>query len=228
MAYPYGVFVDAQGRLWVADTGNYRVLRFDSATFKANGAPADAVLGQPDFTHAAAATTQSGMFFPSGVFFDASGRLWVASQDNNRVLRFDGAASKSNGANADGVLGQPGFTSKTAARPRTVYMASMAVDNSSGLPTLAGMELEGSPYRGFLYCGLMMTPAGPMLLEYNVRLGDPETQPILMRLRSDLADLWWRRARVNWQQWTRIGAPIPPSAWCCRRGAIPASRRSTR
>ena len=56
-------------------------------------------------------------------------------------------------------------------------------------PTLAGMEMEGSPYHGFLYCGLMMTPAGPMLLEYNVRLGDPETQPIMMRLRSDLADL---------------------------------------
>ncbi|MGA3327798.1 MAG: phosphoribosylamine--glycine ligase [Terriglobia bacterium] len=56
-------------------------------------------------------------------------------------------------------------------------------------PTLAGMEMEGSPYRGFLYFGLMMTLAGPMLLEYNVRLGDPETQPILMRLRSDLADL---------------------------------------
>jgi phosphoribosylamine--glycine ligase len=56
-------------------------------------------------------------------------------------------------------------------------------------PTLAGMEMEGSPYRGFLYCGLMMTPSGPMLLEYNVRLGDPETQPILMRLRSDLVEL---------------------------------------
>ena len=56
-------------------------------------------------------------------------------------------------------------------------------------PTLAGMELEGSPYRGFLYCGLMMTLSGPKLLEYNVRLGDPETQPIFMRLRSDLLEL---------------------------------------
>jgi phosphoribosylamine--glycine ligase len=56
-------------------------------------------------------------------------------------------------------------------------------------PTLAGMEIEGSPYRGFLYFGLMLTLAGPMLLEYNVRLGDPETQPTLMRLRSDLVDL---------------------------------------
>jgi len=56
-------------------------------------------------------------------------------------------------------------------------------------PTLAGLENEGAPYRGFLYFGLMMTASGPMLLEYNVRLGDPETQPILMRLRSDLAEL---------------------------------------
>ncbi len=56
-------------------------------------------------------------------------------------------------------------------------------------PTLAGMEMEGARYRGFLYFGLMMTVAGPMMLEYNVRLGDPEAQPILMRLRSDLGDL---------------------------------------
>ncbi len=56
-------------------------------------------------------------------------------------------------------------------------------------PTLAGMEMENARYRGFLYFGLMMTVSGPMLLEYNVRLGDPEAQPILMRLRSDLGDL---------------------------------------
>jgi phosphoribosylamine--glycine ligase len=58
------------------------------------------------------------------------------------------------------------------------------------LPTLAGMNAEGTPYQGFLYCGLMMTEQGPMLLEYNVRLGDPEAQPILMRLRSDLVDFF--------------------------------------
>jgi len=57
-------------------------------------------------------------------------------------------------------------------------------------PTLAGMAAEGSPFRGFLYVGLMMTAEGPKVLEYNVRLGDPEAQPILMRLRSDLVDLF--------------------------------------
>jgi phosphoribosylamine--glycine ligase len=56
-------------------------------------------------------------------------------------------------------------------------------------PTLAGMAAEGAPYRGFLYCGLMMTKDGPKVLEYNVRLGDPETQPIMMRMRLDLVDL---------------------------------------
>jgi phosphoribosylamine--glycine ligase len=56
-------------------------------------------------------------------------------------------------------------------------------------PTLQAMAAEGNPYRGFLYCGLMLTSAGPKVLEYNVRLGDPEAQAILMRLRSDLVDL---------------------------------------
>ena len=55
--------------------------------------------------------------------------------------------------------------------------------------TLKGMAAEGAPYHGFLYCGLMLTANGPKVLEYNVRLGDPEAQPILMRLRSDLVDL---------------------------------------
>ena len=56
-------------------------------------------------------------------------------------------------------------------------------------PTLIGIASEGAPYRGFLYCGLMLTAEGPKVLEYNVRLGDPETQPTLMRLRTDFTDL---------------------------------------
>ena len=57
-------------------------------------------------------------------------------------------------------------------------------------PTVAGMAAEGLPYSGFLYAGLMIAADGtPKVLEYNCRLGDPETQPILMRLRSDLVEL---------------------------------------
>jgi phosphoribosylamine---glycine ligase len=55
-------------------------------------------------------------------------------------------------------------------------------------PVVAGMKAEGAEFRGVLYCGLMMTARGPMVLEFNCRFGDPETQPILMRLESDLVD----------------------------------------
>jgi phosphoribosylamine--glycine ligase len=54
------------------------------------------------------------------------------------------------------------------------------------VPTVDGMNRNGTPYRGVLYAGLMMTAGGPRVLEYNVRFGDPETQPILVRLKSDL------------------------------------------
>jgi len=53
-------------------------------------------------------------------------------------------------------------------------------------PTVGAMAAEGRPYRGVLYAGLILTPDGPKLLEYNVRFGDPECQVLMMRLKSDL------------------------------------------
>ena len=55
-------------------------------------------------------------------------------------------------------------------------------------PVIAGMKAEGAEYKGILYCGIMMTATGPMVLEFNCRFGDPETQPIMMRMDSDLLD----------------------------------------
>jgi len=58
------------------------------------------------------------------------------------------------------------------------------------MPTIAGMAKDGIPFTGFLYAGLMITPSGDVkTLEFNCRMGDPETQPIMMRLTSSLADL---------------------------------------
>lgn len=57
-------------------------------------------------------------------------------------------------------------------------------------PTLAGARAEGFPVRGVLFLGLMLTSQGPQVLEYNVRFGDPETQAILVRLRSDLSQIF--------------------------------------
>jgi phosphoribosylamine--glycine ligase len=60
--------------------------------------------------------------------------------------------------------------------------------NHIARPVVAGMKAEGAEFKGVLYCGLMMTARGPMVLEFNCRFGDPETQPILMRLDSDLVE----------------------------------------
>ena len=57
-------------------------------------------------------------------------------------------------------------------------------------PTVAGMIADGVPFTGFLYAGLMIDDAGaPKVIEFNVRFGDPETQPVMLRLQSDLVDL---------------------------------------
>lgn len=56
-------------------------------------------------------------------------------------------------------------------------------------PVVKGLAEEGRPYRGVLYAGLMITSEGPKVLEFNVRFGDPETQPLLMRMETDLMEL---------------------------------------
>jgi phosphoribosylamine---glycine ligase len=68
-------------------------------------------------------------------------------------------------------------------------------------PTLRELATRGAPYRGILYAGLMLTPAGPKVLEYNVRFGDPECQVVLPRLETDLGELCLAAA---------TGAALPP------------------
>ncbi len=57
------------------------------------------------------------------------------------------------------------------------------------IPTIRGMEQEGRPFKGILYAGLMVTSSGPQVMEFNVRFGDPEAQPILFRLKTDLIEI---------------------------------------
>jgi len=133
MAYPTGIAIDGSGTLWVGDNFDNRVLRFNNAASKPNGASADGVLGQPDFTSANAANSQNGLNSPNGVAIDSSGTLWVADTGNNRVLRFDNATTKANGANADGVLGQAGFVTKgSSATQTTLYHPGGVTVDASG------------------------------------------------------------------------------------------------
>jgi phosphoribosylamine---glycine ligase len=99
----------------------------------------------------------------------------VATQDHKRVFDND------QGPNTGGM---------------GAYSTSQMVDSKMSdwlishiaRPVVAGMRAEGAEYKGILYCGIMMTAKGPMVLEFNCRFGDPETQPIMMRMESDLLE----------------------------------------
>jgi phosphoribosylamine--glycine ligase len=99
----------------------------------------------------------------------------VAAQDHKRVG--DGDTGPNTG-------GMGAYTTKTIVDDK---MRDWLVTHIAR-PVVAGMKAEGAEYKGVLYCGLMMTARGPMVLEFNCRFGDPETQPILMRMESDLVE----------------------------------------
>jgi phosphoribosylamine---glycine ligase len=99
----------------------------------------------------------------------------VAAQDHKRV--FDGDAGPNTG-------GMGAYSTETIVDDK---MRDWLITHVAR-PVVSGMKAEGAEYKGVLYCGLMMTARGPMVLEFNCRFGDPETQPILMRLESDLVE----------------------------------------
>jgi phosphoribosylamine--glycine ligase len=98
--------------------------------------------------------------------------------------------------------------------PPPWYHASLAetVRTSIMEPTVRAMAAEGRPYRGVLYGGLMVGDRGPMVMEYNCRFGDPETQVVLPLLKSDLAEVLWAEANgrldeatVEWSDEACVG-----------------------
>ncbi|HEY6348409.1 MAG TPA: phosphoribosylamine--glycine ligase [Candidatus Angelobacter sp.] len=99
----------------------------------------------------------------------------VVSQDHKRIGEGD------TGPNTGGM---GAYSADSLADPAMVEW----LVNHVAKPTVAGMKSEGIEYRGLLYCGLMMTARGPMVLEFNCRFGDPETQAVLMRMESDLVE----------------------------------------
>lgn len=125
---PICAVVDSAGRLWVSDTENSRVLRWDNADTAASGAAAAQVLGQSGFTNRGSATAANRLSRPGGLAVDASGRLWVADYFNNRVLRYDDPSSKGNGGSADGVLGQPNFTTGDTGLSATTFNSPFDLD----------------------------------------------------------------------------------------------------
>jgi uncharacterized protein (TIGR03437 family) len=144
MAGPRSVAVDSSGNLWVADTGNHRILRFGAASLN-NPAPpsADVVIGQADFYSgavnrgAAGVLTAKGFDTPVGITLDAQGNLYVADFNNTRVLKFSAPLGPGTpDPAATSVIGEPNFATRgTPAQPSNATLAGptgVAVD-SNGL-----------------------------------------------------------------------------------------------
>lgn len=101
----------------------------------------------------------------------------VSSQDHKRA--YDGDRGPNTG----------GMGTFSPSRVYTPEIAEM-VENEILEPTIKGMNREGRPFKGVLFLGLILTNQGPKVLEYNARFGDPETQVVLPRLKSDLFDIF--------------------------------------
>ena len=119
---PNGVLFDSRnGKIWVADRGNHRVLRFSSTNAYINGGDAELVIGQPDFTTNTSGLSATKMNNPICVVIDGNGTLWVSEYGNNRVTRWDDPDNLVNGDTADGVLGQPDFVTNSAATSQNKF-----------------------------------------------------------------------------------------------------------
>lgn len=109
----YQIYVNNAGDLWVADYGNSRVIKFESAHLLPNGGAASVVLGQPDFTSNNPGFNAAGLWGAIGVYGDVAGRIYVSSYDRSRVLIFEPSATLVNGSSASRVIGQTTFLAGT-------------------------------------------------------------------------------------------------------------------
>ncbi len=112
------------------------------------------------------------------VMVDGRNVLALASSQDHKRLRDDDEGPNTGGMGA------------YSPAPVVTPMLHARIMREVILPTVAGMAADGIPYTGFLYAGVMIDATGtPRVLEFNCRLGDPETQPIMVRLKSDLVEL---------------------------------------
>ena len=118
----------------------------------------------------------------------------VSAQDHKRV--FDGDQGPNTG-------GMGAYSPAPVATPELCHIVLEQILQ----PTVQAMAKEGRTFKGVLYAGLMITEQGPRVLEYNVRFGDPETQVILPRLKSDLVEILLAVCTGELEKWAKeLGA----------------------
>jgi sugar lactone lactonase YvrE len=181
--FPEAVAIDSHAtpnRVYVADADNNRVLAWTDAGSFANGAPADLVIGQPDFLSSlcnagSATVSANSLCYPAGVAVDGAGNLYVADEYNNRVLEYPNPFAACSGVfpcvggPASVVLGQGGsFTSKSCDYDKgdgNIFSGSSAID----LCYPAGVAVDGA---GNLY---VADASNSRVLEYNAPLSTGAT-----------------------------------------------------
>jgi phosphoribosylamine--glycine ligase len=121
-------------------------------------------------------------------FLEGEEASLFAITDGATVLAFGSAQDHKRVGDGDTGPNTGGMGAYSPARVLTPTLEEQAMREIVE-PTVRALAAAGTPYSGVLYAGLMLTPAGPQLIEYNARFGDPETQAMMMRLEDDLLDL---------------------------------------
>lgn len=198
----------ARHNIPTADYANFSELEPALAYIRDRGAPivikADGLaagkgvvvaMSLPEAEHAATEMLAGNKFGNAGArivieeYLDGEEASFIVITDGTTILPL--ATSQDHKARDEGDEG-PNTGGMGAYSPAPVVTAEIQTQIMERVirPTLDGMRADGRPYRGFLYAGLMIMPDGtPKVIEFNCRMGDPETQPILARLKTDLAKI---------------------------------------
>ncbi len=156
-------------------------------------------------------------------FLDGEEASFIVIADGEHVLPM--ATSQDHKRAGEGDTG-PNTGGMGAYSPAPVVTADIhdRIMNEVIMPTIAGMKSEGNDYTGFLYAGLMIMKDGtPKVIEYNCRFGDPETQPIMMRLQSDLVELCQAALAGNLDNSQADWDPRPAMGVVLAAGGYPGS-----
>lgn len=154
-------------------------------------------------------------------FLEGEEASFIVMVDGKNVLSFATSQDHKRAYNNDEGPNTGGMGAYSPA-PVVTNAIHQRILNEVILPTVAGMAKEDAPYSGFLYAGLMIDADGtPKVIEYNCRFGDPETQPIMMRLQSDIVELCLLACEGKLDQASIVFDPRPAVGVVLAAGGYP-------
>jgi len=220
LAREYSIPTAAYGRFTDVDAAKaYLEIQDAPIVVKADGLAAGkgvTICQTIDEAHAAVEACFSGAFGRAGAeivieeFLEGEEASFFALVDGEHALPLTAAQDHKRVGDGDTGLNTGGMGAYSPAAVMTPDMVKRTMAEII-TPTVAAMAARGAPFTGVLFAGLMITKDGPKLIEYNVRFGDPETQVLMMRLRSDLlpallatADGTLDKIKLDWNDETAL------------------------